>query len=143
MPWRHYNYTISDGKSYAKHKTAPGEFHLEAVRLNGSVGLTNRYRADQRLGGRVEIESVEYMKLIKTLIVVGCVCSLLAGSAPAAEKPQKKLTCCEQAAAEGKECRRKCCVVAHKDGKSCEKCNPNKEDLKLKGSSKAQKSTAK
>jgi hypothetical protein len=23
-------------------------------------------------------------------------------------------------------------VVAHKEGKSCEKCNPNKEDLKLK-----------
>jgi hypothetical protein len=71
------------------------------------------------------------MKLIKMLVVLGCLGSLLVGSAPAADKPAKKLTCCEQAAADGKECKHKCCVVAHKDGKSCEKCNPNKEDLKL------------
>ena len=83
------------------------------------------------------------MNLIKTLIVLGCACLLLAGSAPAAENIQKKLTCCQQAAAEGKECRRKCCVAAHKEGKSCEKCNPNKEDLKAKGGTKAQKSTVK
>ncbi len=57
---------------------------------------------------------------------------LLAGPAFAADKPPKKLTCCEQAAAAGKECSHKCCVTAHKEGKSCEKCNPNKEDLKLK-----------
>jgi hypothetical protein len=91
----------------------------------------------------VQTESVEYMKLMKTLILVGCVCSLLAGSAPAAEKPPKKLTCCEQAVAEGKQCQHKCCVAAHKEGKSCEKCNPNQEDLKLKGNSKSQKSTGK
>ncbi len=72
------------------------------------------------------------MKLLKTLLVLGCVCPLLAGTALAADKPAKKLTCCEKAAAEGKECKHKCCVVAHKQGKSCEKCNPNKEDLKLK-----------
>ena len=77
------------------------------------------------------------MKLIKTLIAVLCACSWLAGSAPAAERPQKKPTCCERAAAEGKECRHKCCVAAHAEGKSCEKCNPNKEDLKLKRSTKA------
>jgi hypothetical protein len=71
------------------------------------------------------------MKLVKLLTVVGCAFSLLAGPAQAAEKPQKKLTCCETAAAEGKECKHKCCVSAHKEGKSCEKCNPNKEDLKL------------
>jgi hypothetical protein len=41
-------------------------------------------------------------------------------------------TCCEKAAAGGKECRNKCCIAAHKEGKSCSKCNPNKEDLKLK-----------
>ena len=88
----------------------------------------------------MQTEIVEYMKLIKTLIVVGCACTLLAGSAPAAEKSQKKLTCCEQAAAEGKECRRKCCVAAHKEGKSCEKCNPEKQDLKtLKKNDKAKK----
>ena len=72
------------------------------------------------------------MKLIKTLVVLGCLFSLLAGTAGAADKPQKQQTCCERAAAEGKECKHKCCVAAHKDGKSCEKCNPNKEDLKLK-----------
>jgi hypothetical protein len=71
------------------------------------------------------------MKLIKMLVVLGCLASLLAASAPAADKPAKKLTCCEQAAAEGKECKNKCCVKAHKEGKSCEKCNPSKEDLKL------------
>ena len=72
------------------------------------------------------------MKLMKTLVILGCVCSLLAGTAGAADKVEKKLTCCQKAAAESKECKHKCCVAAHKDGKSCEKCNPNKEDLKLK-----------
>ncbi len=72
------------------------------------------------------------MKLLKMLIVLLCVSCLLAGPAFAAEKPARKLTCCEQAAAEGKECKHKCCVAAHKEGQSCEKCNPNKEDLKLK-----------
>ena len=72
------------------------------------------------------------MKLIRMFIAFGCVCSLLAVSTPAADTPQKKLTCCEAAAAAGKECKHKCCVAAHKEGKSCEKCNPNKEDLKLK-----------
>ena len=71
------------------------------------------------------------MKLIKMLVVFGCLASLLAGWALATDTPPKKLTCCEQAAADGKECKHKCCVVAHKDGKSCEKCNPSKEDLKL------------
>ena len=71
------------------------------------------------------------MKLMKMLVVLGCLASLLAGSAPAADTPAKKLTCCEKAAADKKECKHKCCVAAHKDGKSCEKCNPNKEDLKL------------
>ena len=72
------------------------------------------------------------MKLLETLVVLGGLASLLAGSALAAEKPAKKLTCCETAAAGGKECPHKCCVAAHKEGKSCEKCNPHKEDLKLK-----------
>ena len=84
------------------------------------------------------------MKLIKTLAVLGCVCSLLAGSAIAAEKAPKQQTCCEKAAAAGKECSHKCCVAAHKDGKSCEKCNPSKEDLKsLKNAKKADKAPAK
>ena len=72
------------------------------------------------------------MKLIKTLVVVGCAFLLLAGAGRAADTPAKSLTCCQKAAAEGKECKHKCCVAAHKDGKSCEKCNPNKEDLKPK-----------
>ena len=72
------------------------------------------------------------MKLIKTLVVLGCIFSLLAGIAGAADKAGKKQTCCEKAAVEGKECTHKCCVTAHKEGKPCEKCNPNKEDLKLK-----------
>ena len=72
------------------------------------------------------------MKLIKMLVVLGCLATLLVGTAPAGDKPAKKLTCCEQAAANGKECKHKCCVAQHKEGKSCEKCNPNKEDLKLK-----------
>ena len=75
---------------------------------------------------------MKIMKLMKTMAVLGCVFSLLAATAGAADKPAKKLTCCEKAAAERKECNHKCCVVAHKEGKSCEKCNPNKEDLKLK-----------
>ena len=72
------------------------------------------------------------MKLMKSLVVLACLCSLVFGAVVAADKPPKKLTCCEKAAAERKECRHKCCVAAHKEGKSCEKCNPNKEDLKLK-----------
>ena len=67
------------------------------------------------------------MKLIKTLIVALCACAFLTATAFAGEK-----TCCEKAKADGKECTHPCCVAAHKDGKSCEKCNPNKEDLKLK-----------
>ena len=72
------------------------------------------------------------MNVMKTLVVFGCVFSLLVGRAGAADKAEKKQTCCEKAATERKECKHKCCVAAHKDGKSCEKCNPNKEDLKLK-----------
>ena len=68
------------------------------------------------------------MKTIKTLIIAVCAMAFLT-SATLAEG--KKLTCCEKAAAAGKECKRKCCVSAHKAGKSCEKCNPNKEDLKV------------
>ena len=75
--------------------------------------------------------ALKVMKLLKILIVLGCMSPALMGSAIAADKPAKKLTCCEQAGAEGKECRHKCCVAAHKEGKSCEKCNPSKEDLKL------------
>ena len=67
------------------------------------------------------------MKLIKMLSAIGCSVALLASPALAREK-----TCCEKASAAGKECTHKCCVAAHKDSKSCEKCNPNKEDLKLK-----------
>ena len=84
------------------------------------------------------------MKLLNMLIVLGCLSPALAGSTLAADKPAKKLTCCEQAAVEGKECKHKCCVAAHKEGRSCEKCNPNKEDLKLKkGDKKAEKKTDK
>jgi len=72
------------------------------------------------------------MKSLKIMVVVSCVSVLLAGSAMPAEKKAKKLTCCQQAAAQGRECRNKCCITAHKQGKSCEKCNPDKEDLKLK-----------
>jgi hypothetical protein len=74
------------------------------------------------------------MKSLKMLVAVSCVLFLLAGSATPAEKQEKKLTCCQQAAAAGKECKHKCCLAAHKEGKSCEKCNPSKEDLKLKKS---------
>jgi hypothetical protein len=72
------------------------------------------------------------VKRIMNLILGAGVGCLLTVCAVAADAPQKKLTCCETAAAAGKECSRKCCVAAHKQGKSCEKCNPNKEDLKLK-----------
>jgi hypothetical protein len=71
------------------------------------------------------------MKPLKLLVILGCLSSLLTVPLVAAEKAPKKVTCCEQAAADGKECKHKCCVAAHKEGKSCEKCNPNKEDLKL------------
>ena len=68
------------------------------------------------------------MKFIKTLATTVCATILLAGLALAADQKQ---TCCEKAAAEGKHCTMKCCVAAHHEAKSCEKCNPNKEDLKL------------
>ena len=84
------------------------------------------------------------MKLIRLLVVLGCVGVVPVVPATAADKPQKQLTCCEQAAAGGKECKHKCCVAAHKEGKSCEKCNPNKEDLKvLKNGKKADKPASK
>jgi hypothetical protein len=77
--------------------------------------------------------ALEFMRMIKTMLVIGCLCWLVASPAGAADsKAVKKQTCCEKAAAESKECKHKCCVTAHKQGKSCEKCNPNKEDLKLK-----------
>jgi hypothetical protein len=52
-------------------------------------------------------------------------------------------TCCQKAAAAGKECKDKCCITAHKEGKSCIKCNPNKEDLKLKKTEKKSEKAAK
>ena len=78
------------------------------------------------------------MKFIKTLATIVCATAFLAGLALAAEPKQ---TCCEKAAAEGKQCTMRCCVAAHHEGKSCEKCNPNKEDLKLikKGKKEGQK----
>ena len=82
------------------------------------------------------------MKQLKLMVILGCLSSLLGGSTLAADKPAKKLTCCEKAAADGKECTHKCCVAAHKNGKSCEKCNPNKEDLKLNKNSKKADKTA-
>lgn len=78
------------------------------------------------------LKALKIIKLIKTLVAVGCTFALLAGVVRAADTPGKGPTCCQTAAAEGKECKHKCCVAAHKDGKSCEKCNPNKEDLKPK-----------
>ena len=82
------------------------------------------------------------MKSIRTWVALGCVSSLLVGFAIAAEKKADKLTCCQEAAAQGKECRHKCCVAAHRDDKSCTKCNPNKEDLSLKKDSKKAASPA-
>jgi hypothetical protein len=72
------------------------------------------------------------MKLLNWVIALACSAALLPAAALAAEKKEPKLTCCEQAAADGKECPHKCCVAAHKQNKSCEKCNPNGQDLKLK-----------
>ena len=92
-----------------------------AVGVGSSCGLVRGHKC----------VALKIMKLIKMLVVLGCLASLLAASAPAADKPAKKLTCCEQAAAEGKECKNRCCIKAHSEGKSCEKCNPRKEDLKL------------
>jgi hypothetical protein len=88
--------------------------------------------------------ALKIMKLIKTLLVLGCLCLLLGGTVGAADTPLKSQTCCEKTSADGKECKHKCCVAAHKEGKSCEKCNPNKEDLKPKKTdSKASTSIAK
>jgi hypothetical protein len=84
------------------------------------------------------------MNLAKLFSVIACVSVLTAGPAIAAETGKnKKGTCCEQAAAEGKECTHKCCLTAHKDSKSCEKCNPGKQDLKLKKSSNSEKASSK
>jgi hypothetical protein len=65
------------------------------------------------------------MNLDKVFLTVVAVIVLMTHSALAE-------TCCQKAAAAGKECKNKCCIAAHKEGKSCSKCNPNKEDLKLK-----------
>ena len=71
------------------------------------------------------------MKILRILLVSSVALAfMLAAPAPGAEKAVK-LTCCQEANAKGEECKHKCCVSAHKEGKSCEKCNPNKEDLKL------------
>jgi len=67
------------------------------------------------------------MKIAKLCSAVICAIALLASPALAGEK-----TCCQKADADGKVCPHKCCVAAHKDGKSCLRCNPGKEDLKLK-----------
>ena len=77
------------------------------------------------------------MNTMQTLAALIFSVTLLAGPAWPAEKTPKKLTCCEAAAAKDKECPHKCCVTAHRAGKSCEKCNPGKEDLKLKERKKA------
>jgi hypothetical protein len=86
----------------------------------------------------LRIKSIESMKSLKLCIAVGCALFVLAGAVsagtqqPAATKQVvTKLTCCQQAAAQGKECRHKCCVAAHRAGKSCTICNPHQEDLKL------------
>jgi hypothetical protein len=76
------------------------------------------------------------MKSLRIWFAVMCACSMLAGSAIAADSKNAKQTCCEEAAAKGKECRHKCCVAAHKDGKSCKVCNSQEQDLKLKKNSK-------
>jgi hypothetical protein len=89
-------------------------------------------RAVLGLADGCNLKALKNMKLIRTLVAVGCAFSLLAGSVRAGDAPAKSLTCCQKAAAEGKECKHKCCVAAHKEGNSCEKCNPNKEDLKPK-----------
>ena len=84
------------------------------------------------------------MNLVKLFCVIVCVSVLTAGPAMAAETGKnKKGTCCEQAAADGKECTHKCCMAAHRDSKSCEKCNPGKQDLKLKKSNKTEKAAVK
>jgi hypothetical protein len=72
------------------------------------------------------------MKQLIRALVVAVVVAL--GTAWAADQ-----TCCEKAAEAGKACRKKCCLAAHKEGKSCERCNPQKQDLKLlkKGAKKA------
>jgi hypothetical protein len=76
------------------------------------------------------------MKSMKIWFAVACACSMLGGSAIAADQKAAKLTCCEEAAARGKECRHKCCVAAHKEDKSCAVCNSQQQDLKLKKNSK-------
>jgi hypothetical protein len=91
--------------------------------------LPDAHRRWQRRSERREPNAEIVMKTIRALILAVMAGALLTGTLPA--EPQKKnLTCCEQAAQEGKECKRKCCLAAHREGRSCEKCNPNKEDLK-------------
>ncbi len=72
------------------------------------------------------------MKSMRILFALVCACSMLTGSAIAADQKAAPRTCCEQAAVKGKECRHKCCVAAHKESKSCTACNPQQQDLKLK-----------
>ncbi len=72
------------------------------------------------------------MKSLRGLLAFGAILGLLTGAAWGAEQGGKKLTCCQEAAAKGKDCNHRCCIAAHKEKLSCIKCNPNKEDLKLK-----------
>ena len=72
------------------------------------------------------------MNSFRCFAALTCAIGLLVGPVQAVDKAPGKPTCCQEAAAKGKDCRHKCCVAAHREGKSCSKCNPNKEDLKLK-----------
>ena len=71
------------------------------------------------------------MRNWNVLLAVGCAVFLCGGTGVLAAEKAPKLTCCQEAHAKKEECKHKCCIAAHKEGKSCQKCNPNKEDLKL------------
>jgi hypothetical protein len=96
------------------------------------------------------------MKLIKSLLAVGCAVAMftathaLAASCCAkskakgedckhqccvdarkaknlCEKCQANASCCDKAIAKGEACAHKCCVDAAKEKKVCDKCNPEKK----------------
>src|ERR1051326_4787628 len=70
---------------------------------------------------------------MKTILVVMISSFAIPSMLLAADTTGWKLTCCQEAAKQGRECPHKCCVAAHAAGKSCRKCNPDGEELNGKG----------
>jgi len=66
---------------------------------------------------------------MKKILAAVISCFAISALLLTADSSGGKLTCCQEAATQGRECPHKCCSAAHRAGKSCRKCNPDGEDL--------------